>query len=252
MKNHILKTVDKNMKSHGGFVWPRSGPVQAPDWDPTPDCGGGLHGALNGEGDGFLFSWDPDAVWVVAELPEDGPVIDLDGKVKVPRCNVIFAGPRLEATDLIRELHPESRAVIGAFVTSGDRGTSTSGYHGTSTSGNRGTSTSGECGTSTSGNWGTSTSGEGGTSTSGAGGTSTSGECGTSTSGNHGTSTSGNHGTSTSGNGGTSTSGESGELRIRYWDGNRYRLKVGYVGENGIKPNVPYRLNDKHEFEEVV
>ena len=217
--NHILKTVNEKMRAHGGFLWPRSGLVEAPDWDPAPACGGGLHGALNGEGAGDLFSYHPDAVWVVAELPEDGPVVDLYGKVKVPRCSVIFAGSRLEATDLIRELHPESLGVIGAYVTSGDRGTSTSGDRGTSTSGYEGTSTSGYEGTSTSGHLGTSTSGY--------------------------------RGTSTSGHLGTSTSGYEGTLVIKYFDGNRYRLKVGYVGENGIKPNAPYRLNEKHEFEEV-
>jgi hypothetical protein len=30
-----------------------------------------------------------------------------------------------------------------------------------------------------------------------------------------------------------------------------YRTTIGYVGENGIKPNTAYRLNSKHEFEEV-
>lgn len=68
-----------------------------------------------------------------------------------------------------------------------------------------------------------------------------------------GTSTSGARGTSTSGDGGTSTSGDGGELRIRWRDSraNRYRTVIAYVGENGIKPNVPYRLNDVHEFVEV-
>ena len=60
-------------------------------------------------------------------------------------------------------------------------------------------------------------------------------------------------GTSTSGARGTSTSGDDGELRIRWRDSraNRYRTVIAYVGENGIKPNVPYRLNDVHEFVEV-
>jgi hypothetical protein len=28
----------------------------------------------------------------------------------------------------------------------------------------------------------------------------------------------------------------------------RYREVIGYVGENGIEPNVAYKLNDQHEF----
>ncbi|MEL5850144.1 MAG: hypothetical protein U7M05_12415, partial [Candidatus Igneacidithiobacillus chanchocoensis] len=52
----------------------------------------------------------------------------------------------------------------------------------------------------------------------------------------------------------TLTAGDGSELRIRYWDNNadRYRTKIGYVGEDGIKPNTPYKLDDKHEFVEAV
>ncbi len=40
----LLRTCDKDMKGHGGFQWPKSGPIEAPDWDPDPnvDCGQGL------------------------------------------------------------------------------------------------------------------------------------------------------------------------------------------------------------------
>ena len=48
-KHLILRTCDANMQSHGGFQWPRSGPVAAPDWNPAPECGNGLHGFLRGE-----------------------------------------------------------------------------------------------------------------------------------------------------------------------------------------------------------
>ena len=47
--------------------------------------------------------------------------------------------------------------------------------------------------------------------------------------------------------------GELGCIIATYWKQteNRYRVVVGYVGENGIKPNTRYKLNDRHEFEEV-
>lgn len=47
--------------------------------------------------------------------------------------------------------------------------------------------------------------------------------------------------------------GENGTIIIKWLDdkSNRFRVRVGYVGEDGIKPNTKYRLNDKHEFEEV-
>ena len=245
-KTYILKTVNEDLTAYNGFLW-NEGTVKAPDFKPTKECGAGLHGFLMGEGDGTLANWNSKAKWIVAEVDKDS-LIDLRGKVKFPKCKVIFIGDRKEATDLI--ILKGGKSVIGSFVTSGEKGTSTSGYKGTSTSGYKGTSTSGDCGTSTSGDYGTSTSGKKGTSTSGDFGTSTSGYKGTSTSGDYGTSTSGDYGTSTSGVGGTSTSGDGGTLVIKYWDCNaqRYKLATAYVGKNGILTNTPYVLNEKNKF----
>jgi len=256
----VLRTCNKDGGSYNSFRWPLTvgAEVVAPDWNPTPECGGGLHGALHGDGDGSLFRWDYDAVWMVVAVDAD-TIIDLGGKVKFPRCVVRFVGDRKAATDYLMAHDSMARAVIGSLVVSGDCGTSTSGDCGTSTSGYRGTSTSGDCGTSTSGDCGTSTSGYRGTSTSGDRGTSTSGDCGTSTSGYRGTSTSGHRGTSTSGDCGTSTSGDGGTstsgdygtstsgnrgiVQVKWHDGDRYRITTGYVGEDGIEPNVAYRCD---------
>ena len=49
----------------------------------------------------------------------------------------------------------------------------------------------------------------------------------------------------------TASAGELGCIGLTYWDGKRYRTVIGYIGENGLKPNVAYRLNGKHEFEAV-
>ena len=59
MPNYILKTVKADGSAYGGFVWPleTGAIVVAPDWDSTPVCGGGLHGLLNGCGDGALLNW---------------------------------------------------------------------------------------------------------------------------------------------------------------------------------------------------
>ena len=75
-----------------------------------------------------------------------------------------------------------------------------------------------------------------------------SGDDGVSTSGDYGTSTSGWYGTSTSGNYGKSTSGIGGKLIIEWHDGYRYRAAVAYVGENGIEPNVAYKLDRQGNF----
>ena len=63
----------------------------------------------------------------------------------------------------------------------------------------------------------------------------------------------GSLGTATAGESGTATAGESGEIRIQWWDSKaqRYRTKIGYVGEDGIKADTAYKLNDNNEFEEV-
>jgi hypothetical protein len=241
-KKLVLRTCKADMTSYEGFQWPSEGIVEAPDWDPDPHCGHGLHGFLRGEGDGRLADWDADAKWLVLEVDAD-TIVDLQGKVKFPRADVVHVGDRLSATSYLQEQGLKGE-IIGATSTSGDLGTSVSGDRGTSTSGYRGTSTSGHGGTSTSGDYGTSTSGDYGTSTSGYGGTSTSGHGGTSTSGDYGTSTSGDYGTSTSGYGGKARAGQGGELRIRYYDGIRYRTAIGYVGENGIEPDTFYCVKE--------
>ena len=242
----VLRTCAANMESYNGFKWPQKGAVECHDWLPTAKCGNGLHGFLWGEGNGGLADWAADAKWLVVSVLEKEIVV-IDRKVKFPRGNVVFCGGRKEATDYIAARLPPGRtpAIVGHFAVSGDRGTSNSGVGGTSTSGHGGTSTSGD--------YGTSTSGDCGTSTSGYRGTSTSGDCGTSTSGDRGTSTSGDYGTSSSGDGGTSTSGEYGTLMIKWYDSksSRYRTATAYVGENGIKANVKYRLDSKEKFEEV-
>ena len=58
-------------------------------------------------------------------------------------------------------------------------------------------------------------------------------------------------GSSTSGKWGSSTSGEGGIIQIKHFDGERYRPITGYIGENGLKANTKYRLNEKGEFVEV-
>jgi hypothetical protein len=141
-------------------------------------------------------------------------------------------------------------------VSDASDGTSASGFKGKSTSGDRGTSISGEDGTSISGFKGKSTSGKRGTSISGSCGTSISGEDGTSISGfkgkstscNRGTSISGSYGTSISYESGTCASGNKGTLIIKFWDGQRSRFRMAYVGEDGILPDVHYKLDDNGDF----
>ena len=132
----VLRTCGADMTSYGGFKWPTSGYAAAPDWNPEHICGNGLHGLLFGVGDGSLLDWSLDAKWLVCEV-DPATVVDLDGKVKFPRCNVLYSGSRPEATRIISERHP-GKAVVG--------GTATAGYGGTATAGDEGTATAGYSG----------------------------------------------------------------------------------------------------------
>ena len=149
----VLRTCRADFSSYGGFVWPVSGPVEAPDWSPEPECGHGLHGWLWGEGDGSHEVKEPGAKWLVVEVAEES-IVDLGGKVKFPRGVVVFSGSCEEATLYVAEHGGHGRAIIR----------------------------------------------------------------------------------------GTATAGDGGVLVLVSWDGERKRLIVAYVGEDGIEPNVAYRL----------
>ena len=201
----ILRTCGPNGESYCGFMWPLQvgATVTAPDWEPTPECGHGLHGALYGEGDGSLLSFDVDAKWLVVEA-DAASVVNLDGKVKFPSCVVRYVGDRLGATTFLAARLParvNGYAIIGATVSAGNGGTARAGYRGTAQAGDRGTAQAGNGGTAQAGDWGTAQAGDKG----------------------------------------TAQAGDGGIITIRWHDGTRYRIATGYVGENGIKPNTPYR-----------
>jgi len=212
----VLRTCNSDLTSYGDFQWPSSGKVIAPDWDPKPICGKGLHGALYGEGNGALFNWGSDAKWLVVEVELES-VVDLGGKVKFPECEVVYCGDRLGACKYLQENGCDGRAIIGGYKISGEKGLSITGYFGTSTSGYRGKSLSGYRGKSISEH--------------------------------HGISISGDWGTSISGYKGTCQSGEDGTIISEWFDENRERIVVGYVGEDGIEANIPYRLDSKGKWE---
>ena len=44
--------------------------------------------------------------------------------------------------------------------------------------------------------------------------------------------------------GGTASAGYRGTVIVKWHDGNRYRVAVGYVGEGGIESKTPYVVRD--------
>ena len=153
-KGHVLvlKSIAANMKAYGGFQWPESGAVSAPDWKPTEECGNGLHGWLWGAGDAGLRCMDDDAKWLVLSVPSD--FVDLGQKVKFPSCEIKYLGDRETAVAIIQHYAPGGTPAMFGTATAGDEGTATAGDEGTATAGNRGTATAGYRGTATAGDEG--------------------------------------------------------------------------------------------------
>ena len=155
-----LRTCNADLTSHGGFQWPESGHVEAPDWNEKPACGGGLHGLLWGEGSGSYLSWEESAKWLLVEV-DPALVVWIGGdKVKFPRGKVVFCGDRGAALEFLSaNTDNPSRVCVGKTATAWYRGTATAGYRGTATAGHRGTATAGDSGTATAGDSGTATAG---------------------------------------------------------------------------------------------
>lgn len=134
-----------------------------------------------------------------------------------------------------------------------DQTTVAAGKHGTATAGKYGTATAGNYGTVAAGDYGASTTGYEGTATVGYKGTATAGDWGSATVGYEGNAIAGDEGTAIAGNGGTATVGEQGVISIIFYSRKKQKhlRKIGAIGENGLKPNVAYKLDKDGNFIEV-
>jgi len=123
----VLKSLKADLKAaYNNFQWPDSGHIAAPDWMPVAKCGDGLHGWLWGEGDADLRVKDEDAKWLVLSVDAES-VVELDGKVKFPECEVVYCGDRETAVAIIAAHAPAGSKIIFATVTGGNRATVTGG-----------------------------------------------------------------------------------------------------------------------------
>ena len=215
----FLKSLPANRRAYNDFEWPAEAGaiVEAPDWNPKPACGGGLHGLVDGRGDVGLLCKDADAIWYAFESvssagePSDAEAVVINGdKGKCRRAMIRVVGTREAAVQWL--VAKGCTGVHFSTATAGDRGTATAGYGGTATAGDRGTATAGD----------------------------------------RGTATAGDRGTATAGYGGTATAGMGGTLILCRWDEKRYKYSVAEVGENGIKPGIAYRLNADGLFVEAM
>ena len=89
----IVKNTRPEGDAHDDFTWPESGVVVAPDWNPEPTCGGGLHGWPWGVCIGCGKEPDYDGRWyVLAAKPEDVVVVGAAHKVKAREVEIILCG----------------------------------------------------------------------------------------------------------------------------------------------------------------
>ena len=248
MNNLFLRTCNPNGKSYGGFQWniEIGGITEAPDWNPEPECGGGLHGLLHGNGDGSCFDWRRDALWMVCEAL--GPIVDIDHKIKTSKAKTLFVGDRKDATDFLINNGCNPAEVVGAFIVGGDGSTVTGGFGSNVIGGNWSVVIAGDYSFVNGGYDSKVTGGDHSTVTGGNYSTVTGGNYSIVTGGDDSTVTGGDHSTVTGGNYSIVTGGHRSVLSIKHFDGKRIRLVTAYVGEDGIEPNVAYKLDDNGKF----
>ena len=227
----VLRACRFDLTSRDSFSW-KNKHVKAPDWSPAPTCGGGLHGWLNGQGNPDVWDHRDDDKWLILAV-KTATIVDLGGKVKFPAARTLFVGSKVETASLLAALLP-GVPVMFASPTGGDYSTLTGGDYSTLTGG-YGSTLTGGCGS---------------TLTGGDRSTLTGGDYSTLTGGRDSTLTGGYGSTLTGGYGSTLTGGYGSALQIKWWDAknSRNRIATAYVGENGIKANIAYKLDGSHQF----
>ena len=224
---------DKGGINRTAFRWPRSGVVEAPDWNSEPKCGGGLHGLEFGEGTWSLLSEDETGTeeWrVILVQPEDFIRLS-DGeniKIKMRRGEVVYCGNKAEA--LARVMcgkEAMERAQLAASSGDSSKAASSGNYSTSASSGDSSKAAS-------SGNYSTAAS-SGDSSTAASSGSYSTAE------------QKGSSGISAAiGANVRAKAGENGLLILTWWDGQakRFRACVGEVGIDGIEADAWYKVEN--------
>jgi len=104
----VVRTCNADMTSYNGFVWPKSGVVEAKDFKDNKECGNGLHGWLWSVGDYSNRIGDHDRTWLVVEV-EASQIIQLKNKVKFRSGEVIYCGSWWQAFEIVRSRRPSQK-----------------------------------------------------------------------------------------------------------------------------------------------
>jgi hypothetical protein len=239
---------DKGGVNRTAFRWPRSGVVEAPDWNSGPKCGGGLHGLEFGEGTWSLLSEGETGTeeWrVILVEPEDFVRLSDGGniKIKLRRGEVVYCGNKAEALarvmcgkEAMEKAQLDADIVDLKAASSGDYSTAAS-------SGNSSTAAS-------SGNYSTAASSGDYSKAASSGDSSKAASSGdyskAASSGNYSKAEQkGSSGIAAAiGDNVRAKSGENGLLILTWWDGpaKRFRACVGEVGIDGIESDTWYKV----------
>ena len=235
----ILRNIKPDGTSYKGFVNPTTvgETVEAPDWNPIAECGGGIHGWPLGLGIGDGKQPDYSAIWqVIGVKPEDG-LIPLEAKVKFSKGIVRFSGNWKGAFLFIRK---QKFAFIqqnakGKAASSGDSSSAaSSGYHSSAAaSGNSSSAaSSGDSSSAASSGYASIAASSGDSSSAAASGIASLAAC--------------------VGLDGRVKSGKNGVIVLAYFNKNGEReLMCAKVGEGNIKPDTWYRLDMDGNFKEA-
>ena len=216
----ILRTCKADMapeyEKANGVVYPSNGWVEAPDWDPRPQCGNGLHGLLWAQGNYSLLSAKRDAKYLIIEA-DAKDVVSIDHeKVKFRGGNVVAVFDRW--WQAFAYILPKRPKVVTDKIATGDSG------HAAAT-GNSGHAAA-------TGNYGH------------AAATGNSGHAAATGDSGHAAAT-GNYGHAAClASGGRAKAGPNGLVALVWNDGARGRMVVGYVGEDGIEADTWYVVKD--------
>ncbi len=161
----VLRNCHADGSSYNGFVWPKSGYVECPDWQDDDNCGHGLHGLPWGVGSTSYFYDDADAAWIVFVTSTSAGQYrhgagDLTDKCKARSANVIYFGDKLGAIQLLAAHLPTGLPMNFATQTAGYRSTQTAGDDSTQKAGDRSTQKAGDDSTQKAGYCSTQTAGD--------------------------------------------------------------------------------------------
>ena len=108
---YIIRTVENDYTSYNNFQWPKSGQVKAKDWQPTLECGNGLHGLRIGQQSPGV--WYGDGIVLLLQVPAS-TIIDLEdnSNCKFPECKIVMSGNMNEISNY---LYKENISIEGLY-----------------------------------------------------------------------------------------------------------------------------------------